>query len=220
MEISLTVQGVLNNGAKPWLKSGMQIGDILLMSRPLGVGIYFAAQMQNKYLGGSSDEIMKNLVTSQQCLIDQIYIFQEKFGESLVNAATDITGYGFMGHLKEMVESSNLFRKNNKLAEIKVLLDSSSFKAYPGVLDLARKNIQSTLFQSNKEIIEPIFKEHWSDRIISFTKENLIDNETLSEIMSLLLDPQTCGPLLISCDPKYESVLKDNWYKVGEAIKR
>ncbi len=220
MEISLTVQGILNNGSKPWLKSGMQIGDILLMSRPLGVGIYFAAQMQNKYLGGSSDEIMKNLVTSQQYLIDQIYIFQEKFGESIVNAATDITGYGFMGHLKEMVESSNLFRKKNKLAEIKVLLDSSSFKAYPGVLDLVRKNIQSTLFQSNKEIIELIFKENCSDRIISFTKEHLIDNETLSEIMSLLLDPQTCGPLLISCDPKYESVLKDNWYKVGEVIKR
>ena len=162
----------------------------------------------------------RNLVTSQQYLIDQIYIFQEKFGESLVNASTDITGYGFMGHLKEMVESSNLFRKKNKLADIKVLLDSSSFKAYPGVLDLVRKNIQSTLFQSNKEIIQPIFEEHSSDRIISFAKENLINNETLSEIMSLLLDPQTCGPLLISCDPKYESVLKDNWYKVGEVIKR
>ena len=220
MEISLTVQGILNNGSKPWLKSGMQIGDILLMSRPLGVGIYFAAQMQNKYLGGSSDEIMKNLVTSQQYLIDQIYIFQEKFGESIVNAATDITGYGFMGHLKEMVESSNLFRKKNKLAEIKVLLDSSSFKAYPGVLELVRKNIHSTLLESNKEIIEPIFKENYMDRIIAFTKENLIDKDTLGEIISLLLDPQTCGPLLISCHPKYESVLKENWYKVGEVINR
>ena len=86
MEISLTVQGILNNGSKPWLKSGMQIGDILLMSRPLGVGIYFAAQMQNKKLGGSSDQIMKNLVTSQQHLIDQIYVFQEHFGESIVNS--------------------------------------------------------------------------------------------------------------------------------------
>jgi len=57
----------------------MQIGDILLMSRPLGVGIYFAAQMQNKYLGGSSDEIMKNLVTSQQYLVDQIYLLQQNY---------------------------------------------------------------------------------------------------------------------------------------------
>ena len=58
------------------------------------------------------------------------------------------------------------------------------------------------------------------DRIIAFTKENLIDKDTLGEIISLLLDPQTCGPLLISCDPKYESVLKENWYKVGEVINR
>ena len=220
MEISLTVQGVLNNGARPWLKSGMQIGDIILMSRPLGVGIYFAAQMQNKNLRGSSDEIMKNLVTSQQYLIDQIYLLQEHFGELIVNAATDVTGYGFMGHLKEMVESSNLSRTKNNLEPLKVLLDLSAFKAYPGVLELVRKNIQSTLFESNKEIIEPIFKENWIDRIISFTKENLIDKETLDEIISLLLDPQTCGPLLISCDPKYESVLKENWYKVGEVINR
>ena len=62
IDISLTVQGVLKNGAKPWLKSGMQKGDIILMSRPLGVGIFFAAQMQNINLKDSSDEIMKNLV--------------------------------------------------------------------------------------------------------------------------------------------------------------
>jgi len=153
-------------------------------------------------------------------LIDQIYLLQEHFGELIVKAATDVTGYGFMGHLKEMVESSNLSRKKNNLDSLKVLLDLSAFKAYPGVLELVRKNIHSTLFESNKEIIEPIFKENYMDRIIAFTKENLIDKDTLGEIISLLLDPQTCGPLLISCDPKYESVLKDNWYKVGEVIKR
>ena len=219
MEISLTVQGVLKNGAKSWLKSGMQIGDILLMSRPLGVGIYFAGQMQNKNLIERSDEITKILATSQQYLIEQIYLFEEQFGTSLVNAATDITGYGFMGHLKEMVDSSNLFRNQNNLEPIKVILDASAFKAYPGVLDLIRKNIKSTLFESNKEIIEPIFKKNCIDRIISFSSENSINKETLSETISLLLDPQTCGPLLISCNPKFESILKDNWYKVGEVIK-
>ena len=151
-------------------------------------------------------------------MVDQIYLFQEHFGESFVNAATDITGYGFMGHLKEMIESSNLSRKKNNLAPIKVLLDLYAFKAYPGVFDLIQKKIKSTLFESNKEIIDLIFKENWNDRIIAFSKENLIDKVTLNERISLLLDPQTCGPLLISCDPKYESVLKENWYKVGEVI--
>ena len=121
IDISLTVQGELKNGAKPWLKSGMKKGDIILMSRPLGVGIFFAAQTQNIDFKDSYDEIMRNLVTSQQSLIDQIYLLQDKFGEIFVNAATDITGYGFIGHLKEMINSSNLYRKNNKLKPIRFI---------------------------------------------------------------------------------------------------
>ncbi len=219
VEIALTVQGVLKNGAKPWLKSGMQIGDVILMSRPLGVGIFFAGQMQNINMYGCYKEITKNLLTSQQPLIDQIYSLQNHSRESFIHAATDITGYGLIGHLKEMIESSNISRKKKNLAPIKVLLDLFAFKAYPGVFDLIRKKIKSTLFESNKEILDQILKENRNDRIISFSKVNSVDKETLNERISLLLDPQTCGPLLISCAPQYESSLKDNWYKVGEVIK-
>jgi len=215
-EISLTVQGVLRSGAKPWSKSGMQVGDILLMSRPLGVGIFFAGKMQNYNLKGSSDFIMHNLITSQQHLIDQLYSLQDQYGTPIVNAATDITGFGFLGHLKEMVESSNLLRKKNNLKSIKVLLDLFAFRAYPGILDLIRKKIKSTLSESNKQIIAPILRQDCNRRIIAFAKENSIDKKILKERISLLIDPQTCGPLLISCDPKYEKNLKDNWYKVGE----
>ena len=219
IDISLTVQGILKSGAKPWLKSGMNDGDVLMMSRPLGVGIYFAGQMQNINMPSSSSEIMKNLVKSQQNLIDEIYFLQDQFKESLVNAATDITGYGFIGHLKEMVESSNLFRERNNLEPIKVLLDLLAFKAYPGVFDLIRKDIKSTFFESNKEIFDKIYKRNQQKRIINFLNKNSLDKETFSERISLLLDPQTCGPLLISCNPKYENSLKDKWYKVGKVVK-
>ena len=219
IDISLTVQGILKNGAKPWLKSGMNIGDILMMSRPLGVGIYFAGQMQNINMLGSSSEVINNLVKSQQYLIDEIYLFQNQFKESLVNAATDITGYGFIGHLKEMVESSNLYRQSNNLEPLKVLLDLFAFKAYPGVFDLIRKDVKSTFFESNKEIFDKIYKVNKQKRIINFLNENSLDQETFNERISLLLDPQTCGPLLISCNRKYENVLKDKWYKVGEVVK-
>ena len=219
IDISLTVQGILKNGAKPWLKSGMNDGDILMMSRPLGVGIYFAGQMQNINTLRGSSEIMRNLVKSQQYLIDEIYLFQDQFRESLVNAATDITGYGFIGHLKEMVESSNLYRERNNLEPVKVLLDLFAFKAYPGVFDLIRKDIKSTFFESNKEIFDKIYKGNQQKSIINFLNENSLDQDTFSERISLLLDPQTCGPLLISCNPKYENTLKDKWYKVGEVVK-
>ncbi len=217
IEISLTVQGVLKNGAKPWLKSGMQKGDIILMSRPLGVGIFFAAQMQNINLKDSSEEIMRNLITSQQPLVDQIYLLQDKFGEKFINAATDVTGFGFIGHLKEMIDSTNLLRKDNKLEPIRVLLDLFAFKAYPGVFDLIHKGIKSSLFESNKEIFDQIIAEK-HNRIIAFSKKNKVNSASFKEKISLLLDPQTCGPLLICCDPKYEKFLKDEWYKVGEVI--
>ena len=220
IDIALTVQGVLKNGAKPWLKSGMQIGDIILMSRPLGVGIFFAGQMQNINIHGCYHEIKKNLLISQQPLVDQIYLLQNQFSESFINAATDITGYGLIGHLKEMIESSNILRNKKNLPPIKVLLDLFAFKAYPGVFELIRKKIKSTLFESNKEILDQILKENRNDRIISFLNENSVDKEILNERISLLLDPQTCGPLLISCPPKYEIPLKDNWYKVGEVINK
>ncbi len=216
IDISLTVQGALKSGAKPWLKSGMKKGDIILMSRPLGVGIFFAAQMQNIDLQDSYEEIMRNLVTSQQPLIDQIYSLQDKLGETLINAATDITGYGLLGHLKEMIDSSNLKRKKNNFEPIKVLLDLLAFKAYPGVFDLIQKGIQSSLFESNKEILDQILSEKPNKRIISFSKNNKLDQEGFKEKISLLLDPQTCGPLLISCDPKYENFFKKEWYKVGK----
>ena len=161
---------------------------------------------------------MRNLVTSQQPLIEKIYLLQDKFGETFVNAATDVTGYGFIGHLKEMIDSSNLSRQDNNLEPIRVLLDLLAFKAYPGVYDLIHKGIKSSLFKSNKEIFDQIISEKRNNRIISFSKKNKVNSESFKEKISLLLDPQTCGPLLISCDPKFEIFLKDEWYKVGEVI--
>jgi selenide,water dikinase len=175
--------------------------------------------MQNINMLSGSSEIINNLVKSQQYLIDEIYFFQDQFRESLVNAATDITGYGFIGHLKEMVESSNLYRKRNNLEPVKVLLDLFAFKAYPGVFDLIRKDIKSTFFESNKEIFDKIYKVNREKRIINFLNESSLDKDTFKEKISLLLDPQTCGPLLISCNRKYENNLKDKWYKVGEVVK-
>ena len=56
-------------------------------------------------------------------------------------------------------------------------------------------------------------------RIINFLNENSLHKEDFDERIALLLDPQTCGPLLISCNRKYENTLKDKWYKVGEVVK-
>jgi len=82
-----------------------------------------------------------------------------------------------------------------------------------------KKDVKRTFFESNKEIFDEIYKVNKQKRIINFLNENSLDQETFNERISLLIDPQTCGPLLISCNPKYENILKDKWYKVGEVVK-
>ena len=216
IDISLSVQGILKNGKKPWKKNGIKEGDILMLSRPLGVGIIFAAQMQNINLLNSSSLVYNNLRTSQQHLLDQIFKLQDMLGEDIINAATDITGFGLIGHLKEMINSSNLQRKNQNLKEIRAVLNLMSFKAYPSVRELIKQGVKSTLFNENKKIYDEILEQEFKRREIIFDLEEDLSINQKSDLIDLLLDPQTGGPLLISCKPKYEKYLINNWYKIGK----
>ena len=62
----------------------------------------------------------------------------------------------------------------------------------------SKKNVES--LDENRELQKNIIQKEFSERI------------------ELLLDPQTCGPLLISCNPIYEKYLSENWYKIGEVL--
>ncbi len=214
VDLALSVQGLLEVGQRPWHKYGMKPGDILLMSRPLGVGIFFAACMRNLNVYKSYEEIFKNLVTSQQNLIENIQIIQEKDQIQLVNAATDVTGYGFLGHLNEMIQINNARRRKENIEDLKVVLNLNSFKAYPGVINLINKGIKSSLFEENFKILNNLrYKSH--ERLIEFIPGNEINPEKGKIIKKLLCDPQTCGPLLISCNEKFEKYFDHDWYRVG-----
>ena len=184
------------------------------MSRPLGVGIFFAACMRDINVYESYDDIFKNLVTSQQKLVENIQVIQETFEVQIVNAATDITGYGFVGHLIEMIQATNTMRRKENLEDVKVVLNLNSFKAYPGVIDLIYKGIKSSLFENNYKILDSL-RYKSPEPIIDFVLGNGINPEEGKIIKKLLCDPQTCGPLLISCNEKFEKYFDNNWYKVG-----
>ena len=215
VELSLVVQGNLDACHKPWRKDGMKPGDILLMSRPLGIGVFFAAQMKNINVFDSYEEIFKNLLTGQQTFVDNIRNIQDKLGEDIINAATDVTGYGLLGHLYEMINASNLRRREKLLKDIKVILDLNSIQAYPGILDLINCGIKSSLFNENNKLMKLITKTEFKEQFISFSEVQNTFNNELQAKKELICDPQTCGPLLISCESKYKKYFDDNWYQIG-----
>jgi len=81
-----------NGGAKP--------GDILLLTKPLGVGIFSTAQKQGKLLP-QHEKLSIGVMT-------RLNSAGERLGKiSGVSAMTDVTGFGLAGHLIEMCRSSN-----------------------------------------------------------------------------------------------------------------
>lgn len=147
-------------------KKGLTIGDHLILTKPLGIGVIFAGQSQGRAKSQWIDHAMTTMLQSNQAA-GQI---AQEFGAS---ACTDITGFGLLGHLWEMVKASR----------VRVNLDLSHLQPIPGALELCDLGVRSSLFEHNAEVQQhtrhdPALVEHphWP----------------------LLFDPQTSGGLLMA----------------------
>jgi selenide,water dikinase len=109
----------------------------------------------------------------------------EAMGRYDVHAATDITGFGLMGHGREMAEGSS----------VTLEIEHAKLEWLPGALDYARQGIFPGGQKNNRLFAEPLV---------------MIANSVPSEIAGLLYDPQTSGGLLISIAPAdSEALLKE-----------
>jgi selenide,water dikinase len=162
----LSVNGLVNlkNLKK---NSSAQEGDILFLTKPIGVGIFSTALKR-----GQLKEEHYPLLIDQLTALNSI---GEQLGKmDAVNAMTDVTGFGLLGHLLEMAEGSGLS------AEI----EYASIPKLNGVGDYIQQRVvpDSTYRNWNS----------YSEKV-GFAK-----GVNVSEAFSLLPDPQTNGGLLIS----------------------
>lgn len=111
-------------------KSGMQKGDVLILTKALGTGTLFAADMRLKAKGRWIDEALKSMLLSNQAA----GFCMHRHGAT---ACTDVTGFGLLGHLVEMTKSSG--------KSVDVNLDTLP------VLDGALEMIASGIFSSLQE---------------------------------------------------------------------
>jgi len=111
-------------------KSGMQKGDVLILTKALGTGTLFAADMRLKAKGRWIDSALQSMLLSNQ----QAGFCMHRHGAT---ACTDVTGFGLLGHLVEMTKSSD------KSVEI-------SLQSLP-ILDGALQMINTGIFSSLQE---------------------------------------------------------------------
>ena len=150
--------------------AGSKVGDVLILTKPIGTGT-ITTQLK---AGKGTKNLEKNVCEIMANLNREAALACQKVG---VNACTDITGFGLMGHAFEMAHGSHVSFK----------LNYSDIPIIDGAMEAVKAGFVPGGSKSNQLYVGD-FAE-FSERIGKPEK-------------SLLFDPQTSGGLLISVEEK------------------
>ena len=153
-----------------WKNSAAQLGDLLILTKPLGTGVIATAIKKDKV----SKDAMKTAVDSMSLLNKDA---AEGLKDLTPHAVTDVTGFGLLGHLAEMCRGSNLS------AEIYF----SELDFLPSVIDLANSGIIPGGTKRNYEYIK---KEISFDSKLNITQKYLACDAQTSGGLLISLSPK------------------------------
>jgi cysteine desulfurase len=163
--------------------SNAQPGDVIILTKPIGVGIISTAIKR----GLADNDVASRAIQSMGELNRQA---AEVMNQFTVNSCTDVTGFGLLGHLKEMSRASQ--------TDAVIYLDDvpSIDKAW----GFATGNIVPGGTLSNMD----------------YVSDSVVWNETISRTGRILLcDAQTSGGLLISIPSRYANDMLQELHKKG-----
>lgn len=166
--------------------TGAQPGDALVFTKALGTGVITTALKQGK----ARPEWVEAAVSSMTTLNDRAAEIVRQAGSD-VHAMTDVTGFGMLGHGREMAFGSNatLRLKAGKIAVLPGALEAIDAGCVPGGL------------LSNREYASCVVQE--------------ANRTTRDALRTLLYDPQTAGGLLISVESARAPRLVQQLREVG-----
>ncbi len=149
-----------NAGAKP--------GDSLLFTKSLGTGVISTAIKKGAAKPTWIDAAVKSMTTLNKRAAEVIV-----GGNFRVNAMTDVTGFGLIGHLREMVLAS----------DVSVSISAGRVPALEGAIECIRAGFIPGGLKNNRDFAECVVE---------------YDDGVPDDVRALLFDPQTAGGLLIS----------------------
>ncbi|MHB8428886.1 MAG: selenide, water dikinase SelD, partial [Acidiferrobacterales bacterium] len=165
LAFGLCVNGLAERG-QLLRKGGMRPGDRLILGKALGTGTLFAADMRRQARGRWIDAALESMLQSNRVAAECLLLHG-------THACTDVTGFGLLGHLLEMIRPS----------QVDVEMELDGLPALDGALDCLALGIFSSLQPENVRLRRAI--------------RNL-DAAGTHTRYPLLFDPQTAGGLLAS----------------------
>lgn len=152
------------------------VGDVLVLTKPLGTGIMTTALKRDLV----TDEQLQPAIDSMSKLNADAAAVIRKHRDA-VHAVTDVTGFGLLGHLRNMLDASGHSAR----------VDAGCLPVIPMVRELIEKGVLPGGTRRNHEAACEITQ--WSDAVSSTDQY-------------LMTDAQTSGGLLIAVDPEHADV--------------
>ena len=165
IKFGYAVTGVINPH-RVLKNAGARPGDRLVLTKRLGTGVIGTALKQNAAPPAAVDAAIVSMRTLNRASVEAALSLE-------IHAATDITGFGLLGHAREMALAS----------EVSLAIDSAQVEFLPEARELAQKGFLPGGLQRNVEFISSCVK------FAAGVEENT---------RSLLFDPQTSGGLLLA----------------------
>ncbi|TDX45187.1 selenophosphate synthase [Orenia marismortui] len=178
----LSVTGVADKG-QLLTNSNAQVGDKLILTKALGMGIMSTAIKGGLAIGGIDNPVIKSMTTLNNKALEPMQKLK-------VNACTDITGFGLLGHVWELAAGS----------KVGIEISSAELPIFEGIVDYAEMGLVPEGAYSNRQYLKDKIK------FDANIKKSLID---------ILFDPQTSGGLLISVPADKAADLLIELYTLG-----
>ncbi len=177
----MVVSGVVHPN-KVIKNTGAKVGDVLVLTKPLGTGIISTAMKR----GVAEPQVIQKAIEVMKSLNKTAAELMLNYN---ISACTDVTGFGLLGHLKEMIESSKVGAE----------LEFESLPFIETTKDLAAAGIIPGGTFNNREFVDAI-----------------VDFGDLSRTSQLLVsDAQTSGGLLVCLPPKEAKQYLEELHEAG-----
>ena len=172
-----------NAGAKP--------GDVLVFTKRIGTGVVSSALKKGIVKQQDMDASIAQMLTLNRSVAEAMQPLE-------VHGCTDVTGFGLLGHSREMALASN----------VTLEISAGALRYLPGAIEYAKAGALSGGLHNNRDFVESCVN---------------MDPNIPAEIQALLYDPQTSGGLLISLPPaeaeKFLKVRAES-YIIGRVTER
>lgn len=172
-----------NAGARP--------GDALVFTKRIGTGVIGTALKREIASDEHVDGAIRSMLTLNRRACEEMLRFD-------VHGVTDVSGFGLIGHAREMALGSNATLE----------IQAASIRFLPGALDYSRQGALSGGLKNNRDFAECVVSR---------------ETELSPEAENLLYDPQTSGGLLISLAEADAAAFERSYsdaYRIGRVLPR